>query len=102
MGVIDEVDSVDFSSTMKSSQRNTQTPTAGGHKPSSAQTRGLPPQIISRPKPKSGMDYGEEDANVGEEEYDQEGTLEDEESLQGSSQFIKKQPTNPATISGYQ
>jgi hypothetical protein len=33
MGVIDEVDSVDFSSTMKSSQRNTQTPTAGGPKP---------------------------------------------------------------------
>ncbi len=32
MGVIDEVDSVDFSSTMKSSQRNTQTPSLNTHK----------------------------------------------------------------------
>ena len=76
MGVIDEVDSVDFSSTMKSSQRNTQTPTAGGPKPSSAQQRGLiPPQYQQIQVPRGGkgkqpLEDEEEDANVGDEEYD--------------------------------
>ena len=47
------------------------------------------------------MDYGEEDANVGDEDYDQEAALEDEESLQGSSQFLKRPPSNPTAITGY-
>ena len=74
MGVIDEVDSVDFSSTMKSSQKNNQTPTAGGQKPSSAQQRTVPPQP-SYQAPRGGKamrldDDEQEDGNVGEEEYD--------------------------------
>ena len=47
-------------------------------------------------------DDEQEDGNVGDEEYDQEAAMdeEDEESLQGSSQFVGK-PSGKA-VPGYQ
>ena len=47
-------------------------------------------------------DDEQEDGNVGEEEYDQEAAMDedDEESLQGSSKFVRK-PSGKA-VTGYQ
>ena len=44
----------------------------------------------------------QEDGNVGEEEYDQEAAIDedDEESLQGSSQFVRK--STGKAVTGYQ